>query len=158
IARWIAWGSSFPSCASHRLPHMCHLRRGAETTPGSSPRPCNTSVPSGRVEPLVARGHALEERRWLEPRALPLLPVLEPAAELGRAHRVGGAEGTAPERWESETEDRADVPVTGAPEDALLEAADGLVEEEEHRTLAKLLLGERHARGATGKRGIDRGV
>src|SRR5262245_14855186 len=107
------------------------------------------------MEAFAALGNAPEQRRRLEPGALPLLPLFQPPHHLRRTHRVDRPERPTPERGEAEPEDGTDVAVARAPEDALLEATDGLVEAEAHRTLAQLVLGERNARGAAGKGRID---
>src|SRR5690606_29602006 len=81
------------------------------------------------VEGRALSRHLDQRRRRPEASAVLRVEVGQPPDDLFRADVIDVAKRTAAEGREAEPEDRADVAVARAPEDALAEAMGGLVHE-----------------------------
>src|SRR5689334_8323167 len=81
------------------------------------------------VEALALASHLDEQRRRLEARAEALLERARSPQHFRSAEDVHVAERTAAKGREADAEDRSDVAVPRAPQDALVEAAQRFVHE-----------------------------
>ncbi len=104
--------------------------------------------------PAVGQLH--QQRRGREARPVARLQPLQLRSSSSRGpERVGVAERPAAEGREAEAEDRADVAVARAAQDALAQAADRLVHHLQHHPLLDLRRRDRLARAAAGQERVD---
>src|SRR5215831_19128092 len=102
-----------------------------------------------------------EQRSRRKARSVTRGEVIEAAAHLRGAPRVGVLEQASAERRETRAEDHREVELIRAGHDAVRETVCGLVDHDQHETVDDLLLRERRVvrgRGAEGRVGFLRGT